>query len=53
MNPLEIIYFAVVLPGTAISTIGLALLADDGRLMLIACVLSAAALSTFAWYFVL
>ena len=44
MIPLELVPFAVAVPGTAISMVGLALLARDGALMLLAFALSAVGL---------
>ncbi|MEZ6022335.1 MAG: exopolysaccharide biosynthesis protein [Hyphomonadaceae bacterium] len=41
--PLELVPFAVMLPGAAIAMIGVALLARDGALMLVAFALAAAA----------
>jgi hypothetical protein len=49
--PLELVPFAVALPGAAIALIGVALIARDGLLMLLAYVLSAAAFIVL-WRFI-
>ena len=50
MIPLELVPFAVAIPGMAITMVGVALLARDGLLMLIAYVLSAVALGVMVWF---
>lgn len=47
--PLELVPFAVAIPGIAISAIGLAMIARDGLLMLFALGLSVAAFSVVVW----
>ncbi|MAP94584.1 MAG: hypothetical protein CMK07_06485 [Ponticaulis sp.] len=50
MIPLELVPFAVAAPGAAITLVGVALLAKDGALMLIAYLISAVALGVLIWF---
>lgn len=50
MIPLELVPFAVAIPGAAIVMVGMALLARDGALMLIAYALSAVGLGILIWF---
>lgn len=53
MIPLEIVPFAVAVPGSAIALVGLALTARDGIVMLTAMALSILSAGLLLWYFVL
>lgn len=53
MIPLEIVPFAVAVPGSAIALVGLALTARDGIVMLSAMALSILSAGLLLWYFVL
>ncbi|MAT36013.1 MAG: hypothetical protein CMK06_12895, partial [Ponticaulis sp.] len=48
--PLELVPFAVAAPGAAITMVGVALLAKDGALMLIAYTLSAVAIAVLVMF---
>ena len=52
MIPLEIVPFAVAVPGSAIALVGLALTARDGIVMLTAMALSILSAGLLLWYFV-